>query len=99
MLQQGIAPVGLAQAAVGPGMAVFSRYAKVVESSGSRCECGLRWAIRWFEQHGLDEGPCGEAEVLATAMVTSIGRLIEAGILDARAGKEGRTVGTVTSWP
>jgi len=35
-LQQGnIAPVDLAQAAIGPGMAVFSRYAKVVEPSGT----------------------------------------------------------------
>lgn len=35
-LQQGnIAPVDLAQAAIGPGMAVFSRYSKVVESSGA----------------------------------------------------------------
>jgi putative DNA methylase len=35
-LQQGnIAPVDLAQAAIGPGMSVFSRYAKVVESSGN----------------------------------------------------------------
>jgi len=35
-LQQGnIAPVDLAQAAIGPGMAVFSRYAKVVEADGS----------------------------------------------------------------
>ena len=34
-LQQGnIAPVDLAQAAIGPGMAVFSRYAKVVEPAG-----------------------------------------------------------------
>jgi putative DNA methylase len=34
-LQQGsIAPVDLPQAAIGPGMAVFSRYAKVVEASG-----------------------------------------------------------------
>ena len=34
-LQQGnIAPVDLAQAAIGPGMAVFSRYAKVVEPTG-----------------------------------------------------------------
>src|SRR5680860_519076 len=34
-LQQGlIAPVDLAQAAIGPGMAVFSRYAKVIESDG-----------------------------------------------------------------
>jgi putative DNA methylase len=34
-LQQGnVAPVDLAQAAIGPGMAVFSRYARVMESSG-----------------------------------------------------------------
>lgn len=35
-LQQGnIAPVDLAQAAIGPGMAVFSRYTKVLEASGN----------------------------------------------------------------
>jgi putative DNA methylase len=35
-LQQGsIAPVDLAQAAIGPGMAVFSSYAKIVEPDGS----------------------------------------------------------------
>jgi len=35
-LQKGnIAPVDLAQAAIGPGMAVFSRYAKVLESDGA----------------------------------------------------------------
>ena len=35
-LQEGnVAPVDLAQAAIGPGMAVFSRYAKVVESDGA----------------------------------------------------------------
>ncbi|MBI3462536.1 MAG: DUF1156 domain-containing protein [Planctomycetes bacterium] len=35
-LQRGnIAPVDLAQAAIGPGMAVFTRYAKVLESNGS----------------------------------------------------------------
>jgi putative DNA methylase len=34
-LQQGsIAPVDLAQASIGPGMAVFSRYARVLESDG-----------------------------------------------------------------
>ncbi len=32
--QGGIAPVDLPQAAIGPGMAVFSRYAKVVEATG-----------------------------------------------------------------
>jgi len=35
-LQQGsIAPVDMAQAAIGPGMAVFSRYSKVIEAEGS----------------------------------------------------------------
>ena len=35
-LQQAhIAPVDLPQAAIGPGMAVFSRYAKVIEPDGS----------------------------------------------------------------
>ena len=35
-LQSGsIAPVDLAQAAIGPGMAVYSRYAKVVDSTGN----------------------------------------------------------------
>jgi len=34
-LQQGsVAPVDLAQAAIGPGMAVYSRYGKVVEADG-----------------------------------------------------------------
>src|SRR5690606_18537636 len=35
-LQHGnIAPVDLAQAAIGPGMAVFSRYARVLENDGT----------------------------------------------------------------
>lgn len=34
--QGGIAPVDLPQAAIGPGMAVFSRYGGVIESDGSR---------------------------------------------------------------
>ena len=34
-MQQGnIAPVDLAQAAIGPGMAVFTRYANVLDASG-----------------------------------------------------------------
>ena len=34
-MQQGnIAPVDLAQAAIGPGMAIFTRYARVLDASG-----------------------------------------------------------------
>ncbi len=40
-LQSGnIAPVDLAQAAIGPGMAVFSRFAKVLDARGSRVSVG-----------------------------------------------------------
>jgi putative DNA methylase len=40
-LQQGlIAPVDLAQAAIGPGMTVFSRYAKVLEADGTPMRVG-----------------------------------------------------------
>ncbi|WP_454115366.1 DUF1156 domain-containing protein [Microbacterium lacticum] len=44
-LQQGsIAPVDMAQAAIGPGMAIFSRYARIVEPSGENM--GVRDALR-----------------------------------------------------
>ena len=91
-LQQGnIAPVDLAQASIGPGMAVFSRYAKVLESDGKPMpvrsalaiingmldevlaeqegEFGpdTRWALSWFEQYSMGEGPYGDAETLSKA--------------------------------
>ncbi len=52
-LQQGsIAPVDLAQAAIGPGMRVFSRYSKVVEADGS--DMTVRTALALINQT-LDE--------------------------------------------
>ena len=45
LLQQGsIAPVDLAQAAIGPGMAIFSKYPKVIEPSGE--QMSVRDALR-----------------------------------------------------
>lgn len=45
-LQSGnIAPVDLAQAAIGPGMAVFTRYARVLESDGSRLTVRMALAL------------------------------------------------------
>lgn len=53
LLQKGnIAPVDLAQAAIGPGMAVFSRYARVLEADGSTM--GVRAALGIINQM-LDE--------------------------------------------
>ncbi|HQP85572.1 MAG TPA: DUF1156 domain-containing protein [Thermoanaerobaculia bacterium] len=111
-LQKGnIAPVDLAQAAIGPGMAVFSRYKKVVEADGSSMSVraalilinqvldeGLaeqenefdrdsRWALAWFEQHGMAEGPYGDAELLSKAKDTGIAALEADGILEAKKGK------------
>ncbi len=111
-LQRGnIAPVDLAQAAIGPGMAVFSRYSKVLEADGSAMrvrtalqlinqaldevlaeqegeyDAETRWAVAWFEQYGMEDGPYGVAETLSKAKNTAVERLVEAGILSARGGK------------
>ena len=52
-LQQGnVAPVDLAQAAIGPGMSVFSRYTKVIEADGSAMN--VRTALGLINQ-ALDE--------------------------------------------
>lgn len=52
-LQQGsIAPVDLAQASIGPGMAIYSRYSRVVESDGSSMR--VRTALALINQ-ALDE--------------------------------------------
>ncbi len=50
--QSNIAPVDLAQASIGPGMAVFSRYAKVLETDGSPMR--VRTALALINQ-ALDE--------------------------------------------
>ena len=110
-LQSGnIAPVDLAQAAIGPGMAVYTRYARVLEASGEPVsvrealalinqtldetlaeqegdfDADSRWALAWFEQHGFDAGEYGSAETLSKAKNTSVGGLVEAGVLESKAG-------------
>ena len=111
-LQRGnIAPVDLAQAAIGPGMAIFTRYAKVLDTQGQPLpvrdalalinqtldevlaeqegdfDADTRWAVAWFEQSGFDEGDYGVAETLSKAKNTSVGGLVEAGILVSQGGK------------
>jgi len=111
-LQHGnIAPVDLAQAAIGPGMAVFSCYSKVVEADGSRMpvrtalglinqvldevlaeqesefDADTRWALAWFEQYGMNEGPYGDAETLSKAKDTSVDALRRDGLLASKRGK------------
>lgn len=50
--RESIAPVDLAQAAIGPGMAVYSRYAKVVDAEGK--PVSVRDALKLINQ-SLDE--------------------------------------------
>jgi putative DNA methylase len=112
MLQKGnIAPVDVAQASIGPGMAVFSRYARVMEADGNpmsvrgalqlinqtldevfgeeegEFDRDTRFALTWFESHGFEEGPYGEAETLATARAVSVSGVEAAGVLKSAAGK------------
>ncbi len=111
-LQHGnIAPVDLAQASIGPGMAIYSRYSKVMESDGTplsvrtalqlinraldevlaeqegEYDGETRWAIAWFEQYEMKEGPYGVAETLSKAKNTTVQSLVDAGFLEARGGK------------
>lgn len=111
-LQYGnIAPVDLAQAAIGPGMAIFSRYSRVLEANGEpmrvrtalqlinqaldevlaeqegEFDSDTRWAVAWFEQHGMNEGPFGEADTLSRAKNTSVSGMVEAGIVESGRGK------------
>lgn len=106
-----IAPVDLAQAAIGPGMATFSHYSGILQADGARMkvrtalaminqavdeimaeqegdfDSDTRFALTWFEQRGFDDGPYGEADVLARAKNTSADGLRAAGILWSRAGR------------
>ena len=111
-LQSGnVAPVDLAQASIGPGMAAFSRYSKVVNADGSPMsvrealqlinqvldeslveqesdfDAETRFALNWFEQYGMDEGPFGDAETLAKAKAVSVTGVVEAGVLASKSGK------------
>jgi len=111
-LQRGsIAPVDLAQASIGPGMAIYSRYSKVVESDGTplrvrtalqlinraldealaeqegEYDAETRWAVAWFEQYAMNAGEYGVAETLSKAKNTTVQSLVDAGLLEARAGK------------
>lgn len=111
-LQQGnIAPVDVAQASIGPGMAIFSRHKQVVEADGKPMtvrsalqlinevldeylssgegdfDADTRFAITWYEQHGWEPGPYGDAETLAKARNVSVGGVVEAGICKSAANK------------
>ncbi|MCE2531582.1 MAG: DUF1156 domain-containing protein [Acidimicrobiia bacterium] len=105
MQQANIAPVDLVQAAIGPGMAAYTRYERVLRADGSplgvrevlaminevldealsgaedQLDAATRWALSWFDEHGLAEGPISRAEQLSRARNTSVAALLAAGIV------------------
>ncbi|MDP1647848.1 MAG: DUF1156 domain-containing protein [Rubrivivax sp.] len=111
-LQRGnIAPVDLAQAAIGPGMAVYTRYAKVLDAEGKPLtvrealtlinqtldealaeqegdfDADSRWALTWFDQVGFAEGEYGVAEQLSKSKNTSVGGMVQAGIVSSKSSR------------
>jgi putative DNA methylase len=99
-----VAPVDLSQAIIGPGMAIFSQYAAVLEADGTpmRVKTALQlinrflaeddfdhdtqFCLAWFEHQGWATAKFGEADVLARAKGTSVGGLVDAGVVDSTAG-------------
>ncbi|MCA9208219.1 MAG: hypothetical protein KDA55_07685, partial [Planctomycetales bacterium] len=61
--------------------------AEVLDAADGELDADTRWALKWFDQRGHDEGPFGEAEVLATATGVSVDGLVHSGIVAARTGK------------
>ena len=59
---------------------------EVLEDQESAFDPDTRWAIAWFEQFGLSEGPFGIADSLARAKNTAVDGVARAGIASAKAG-------------
>ncbi len=60
---------------------------EVLAEQEGESDVETRWAIAWFETYAMDEGPYGQAETLSKAKNTAIQTLVDAGILEAKAGK------------
>jgi putative DNA methylase len=109
--ESAIAPVDMAQASIGPGMAVFSRNREVLEANDSRMsvrealriinaeldeylarqegdyDSRTRFALTWFQQHGFNSGPFGDANTIANARNVSVEGVAKAGVLESKGGK------------
>lgn len=99
-----VAPVDLSQAIIGPGMAIFSQYAAVLEADGTPMSVrtalqlinrffaeddfdhDTQFCLAWFDQQGWATAKFGDADVLARAKGTSVGGLVESGVVESSAG-------------
>jgi len=100
----GLLPVDLAQAAMGPGMQIYSRYREVVDQSGGRVpvehalrlinaalgevldeqegelDPDSRFAVAWWDKHGWEPAPFGEADQLARPQGIAVDDVVRAGV-------------------
>ncbi len=53
----------------------------------SELDPNSRFCVAWYEQHGMNEGPYGDAELLMTAKNTSVESLSNAGLIKSGKGK------------
>lgn len=99
-----VAPVDLSQAIIGPGMAIFSQHAAVLEADGTPMSVrtalqlinrffaeddfdhDTQFCLAWFDQQGWATARFGDADVLARAKGTSVGGLVESGVVASSAG-------------
>ena len=99
-----VAPVDLSQAIIGPGMAIFSQYASVLEADGKPMSVrtalqlinrffaeddfdhDTQFCLAWFDSQGWATAKFGDADVLARAKGTSVGGLVESGVVASSAG-------------
>ena len=106
-----IAPADITETAIGPGMAVYTRYARVLGTDGlpmpahealalinqtfdealteqeSDLDAASRWAVAWFARHGFEAGDREDAAILCKARETTMGDLVQKGILQVGAGQ------------
>jgi putative DNA methylase len=60
--------------------------AEVLDEQEGDFDPDTRWAIKWFEQHGMDRGPSGEAIDLGRAFGATLDGLERSGIARAQRG-------------
>lgn len=107
-----ILPVDLAQAAMGPGMQIYSRYRSVLDQAGDsvpvdhalrlinsalgevldeqegELDPESRFAVRWWESHGWEAGPFGDADKTARPLGISVdGDIVRAQVASSQANR------------
>ncbi|WP_171046719.1 DUF1156 domain-containing protein [Pseudarthrobacter sp. NamE5] len=106
-----ILPVDLAQAAMGPGMQIYSRYRAVLDQAGrpvpvehalrlinaalfevldeqeGELDRESRFAVRWWETHGWEPAPFGEADKAARPLGISVDDVVRAQVATGQANR------------